>query len=228
MAIPQDWKPLIFGTKASYRQERDVAQMLEGPAALTLDTVGSGANNFVALVRRSGSFGAKVRDSVHCFWVKPASGNDHYAGLMLRCQSAAASPDGVTTADVSGVPSYFVRVNRFAQIEVMRGGVTTAQPKLYPSGSGVIAPALAALSGGYYYRARLANDASGNPEFTISQTVNAAAAADDEGNWTTLAAFADADAGKIAEAGYAGIVLLNGGVNAQRWRVDRYRDLKLG
>ncbi|MBZ0253225.1 MAG: hypothetical protein K8I02_07790, partial [Candidatus Methylomirabilis sp.] len=125
MAIPQDWKELLVGAKVGYSQELQAAQVLRAPAAMNFYSSGGAANEFAGLVRRSGTFSAEVLHSKHLLFVKPTTGSVHYLGLMLRNQAARGTPDEVTTADVSGEDSYFVRVNRFSQIEVMQGGITT-------------------------------------------------------------------------------------------------------
>ncbi len=142
---------------------------------------------------------------------------------MLRNASAAPSPSGVTAADVTGAASYYVRVNRFAQIEILRGGVGLSQTKIYPAGAAVIAPALGTVDGGYYFRARLLT-LGGAPTFRVSQSALAAPELRNEAHWTTLAEFADDSEDALLAPGYAGLVFLNGGVNQRLWRVRRYMD----
>ncbi len=229
MAIPQDWKELYFGTKVGCSQELRAAEVLRAPAALSFFSSGGAANEFAALVRRSGTFSAEVLHSKHFLFVRPDSDSVHYLGLMLRNQAARGTPDEVTTADVSGEDSYYVRVNRFAQIEVMQGGITTAQTKLYPAGAGVIAPGLAAVSGYYCYRIEIDDDGSGNARIKIGQTTDAEADVEDDEAFTQLDEFVHSAPEQIVTPGWTGMVFLNGGgAGARIWRVGRYADVVSG
>lgn len=222
MAIPRDWNLLDSGAPVSCIQERGGVR-LEGEASLLFETGGNGLDRVFAHVRASGAFAGRVLDGVHAFWTWVDGGNEHYLGLMLRNRSAASSASGVTAADVTGLPSYFVRVNRFAQIEILRGGISAAQTKIHPAGSAVIAPALPKVAGGYYWRVRLLT-LGDVPTFRVSQSALAAPSLEDEAHWTTLSEFADESGDAIREPGYAGLAFLNGGVNHRLWRADRYMD----
>lgn len=226
MPIPDDWKPLASFGPGAYLADREAGNRLEGAQSLNLHTGGGSADQLVALVRRSRGFATPARASLHAWWVKPSTTNVHYQGVMLRNQSAATSAEGVVMSDVTGLPSYFVRVDRFANLEILRGGVSLSQTKVYPAGAAVVAPALGAVSGGLYFRARMEEE-GGAPKITLSQSDLAAPSLNNEAHWTELAVYVDEDAEAITAPGYAGLVLLNGGVNAHAWYIDRYLDRRV-
>ena len=67
--IPNDWKTLQQGTNVTWLQDRDASNILEGAIGLKIGSTLTGANEFIAMVRRTGSFSVKVQDALAAVWV---------------------------------------------------------------------------------------------------------------------------------------------------------------